>query len=191
MMNMLRLALLRHMLLEELPVENFNMKTWLEMGSNGCGTAACALGSAAVYSPFMALGLGTHESFGDSGILIPAVQEKHLLRGYLAGAKFFDISLFQSEKLFDPHEYPFSPVTKEHVIEAITKLIGPHNPFDNYQSIRYEATEDEYIITLEPCTYTAPLTEVVFSREGAREVVMACYRASGNKLEIENDDFRP
>lgn len=74
-------------------------KTSIEKIPEFCGTAACALGSAALYPPFVKLGLyaGCDEEKD-------YVFYKREL-GYDAGAKFFGISENNSYYLFNPDAY--------------------------------------------------------------------------------------
>lgn len=78
---------------EYFPEVKFDINDWV----NPCGTAACALGSAALYKPFM-----------DEGLEMYGAEPKYKsMTGYSAGSYFFDISINDSHYMFDPFEYPF------------------------------------------------------------------------------------
>lgn len=74
-----------------------------------CGTAACALGSACLYKPFMEKGLKT-EAY-DQGIYKPALTgynspiNDYCNSGVYVGAEFFGISHKEAEFLFSPLQY--------------------------------------------------------------------------------------
>ena len=119
----------------------FDIRNWAKLdyfdSETECGTAACALGSAALYEPFAKAGLCL--SGGESGSPVCDSYE-----GYSAGAEFFGITPDESLFLFSPgaygdrsHEYPTAPelnaiygfmepvrnVTPEHVAARVGKLI--------------------------------------------------------------------
>lgn len=92
-----RLTMLKDMLdrHEELfPNLGFDMGPW------HCGTAACALGSAACYAPFKRKGLSLKDDslYGKS----PAYEYN---RGFEAGAEFFGITKEESRELFASTRY--------------------------------------------------------------------------------------
>lgn len=91
-------------------------KVKLDMGEwfapTGCGFAACALGSAALYPPFKEAGLRLRlmaPQYGDAC-------------GSNAGAKFFGISYQEARDVFLPVFYT-GIITAKDVSEKITKLI--------------------------------------------------------------------
>lgn len=128
-----RLTMLEHMLRNHdkiFPQTKFNIKTWCDR-ENSCNTAACALGSAALYKPFNKLGL-----YADMDhCMMPRYQGNS---EYFAGASFFNISLAESEFLFSPDEYYraqreistiygyflTTQVTPKHVADRVAWLIA-------------------------------------------------------------------
>lgn len=126
-----RLKILKDMLErhdEIFPEVEFDMDTWADTTNETpkdkqnkhCGTAACALGSAASYEPFRRRGLKlTDEPF--------PTPKFNLLYGYEAGAEFFGISKGSSEMLFNPVYYPDEYNVKvEDVIERVNFVINNH-----------------------------------------------------------------
>lgn len=94
------------------PDISFNMVSWLQRMSpfrktckigkkEACGTAACALGSAAIHPPFIRQGLRMRVERGDNE------GEPYYLgkSGYEAGEKFFGITDEEAQKIFSPEEY--------------------------------------------------------------------------------------
>lgn len=80
---------------EVLPGVKFNLNYW----QSACGTAACALGSAAIHKPFVEEGLELAGGiFGKS----PWYQNNS---GFAAGKKFFGISGQEAYFLFAPSQY--------------------------------------------------------------------------------------
>ena len=69
----------------------FDMYDWID----GCGTAACALGSACLYAPFNKLGLK----------LLYNRPEYNTCISYDAGTSFFNIPMEECELLFSPNSY--------------------------------------------------------------------------------------
>lgn len=102
----------------------FNINCWLstEPGFNSCGSAACALGSAGLYPPFVAQGLVTHKIRSDVYYIIDE-DVKHHPYGVEAGELFFHISPEESERLFLPDYYQEKPVTAEAVADRVQELI--------------------------------------------------------------------
>lgn len=98
-LNQLKVMLDNHKKL--FPEVKFDIETWMAEGescsieSGTCGTAACALGSAALYGPFNKEGLKIN---GGS----PHFKG---FKGFDAGQNFFGISYPESEYLFDPQQY--------------------------------------------------------------------------------------
>lgn len=87
-----------------------------------CCSAACALGSAAVYQPLFDQGLRLIANVrnGNAGDII-------YFDGRIdfdAGAKFFGISLDDSDYLFEPGEYDCMNITGDMVIDRIDELIA-------------------------------------------------------------------
>lgn len=121
-MNIERLTKLAE-LLDTVPPDRFNMDYWglaphgdlEDLNIAECGTAACALGWACSIPEFRAAGLrlrkiGTSIRYDHFSPEIkirseayPALEVAH--EAFHAGAKFFDITLEQSEWLFLPREY--------------------------------------------------------------------------------------
>ncbi|PHS61030.1 MAG: hypothetical protein COB09_18965 [Thalassobium sp.] len=95
-----------------------------------CGSAACALGSAAMYPPFMKQGLRLrYDSTGfmvrkDSNVLkedVTPFYDGHA--DFMAGSWFFGITGGESCELFDGDEYGYTKVTAAMVAERVRKLI--------------------------------------------------------------------
>lgn len=87
-------------------------KTVRHGGRPHCSTAACALGSAGFYQPFMKKGLKTiacENSFGDNVYRVYAKTQDYCYLGFSAGSIFFKISEDESEFLFDPACYTYKP----------------------------------------------------------------------------------
>lgn len=122
-MNIERLTKLAE-LLDTVPPERFNMDYWglasaysnlKELNVAECGTSACALGWACSIPEFQAAGLHLHRNgtsirydhfeprFKTRSEAYPALEA--IYEGFKAGAKFFGITLEQSEWLFLPREY--------------------------------------------------------------------------------------
>lgn len=106
-MNKERLIMLKDMLLrhdEIFPKLRFDIAAWSrdtkgEFGVNedgSCGTAACALGSACFYKPFIEQGLVMN------ALGLPEYQNN---LHYNAGAEFFGLTNKQALYLFGPYEY--------------------------------------------------------------------------------------
>lgn len=104
---------------ELFPGTGFNMRSWCT--STPCDTAACALGSAAFYKPFIKLGL---EIALDDGTLVPRFSK---FFGYEAGQQFFGITEHEAGRMFDPDTYPpnnnWNPITTEQVARRVKLLI--------------------------------------------------------------------
>lgn len=110
----------------------FDMGTWFDPKDGhedqqknvtaSCGTAACALGSAALHKPFMKQGLRIS---GD----VPVFKGEY---GEAAGAKFFGITDMESASLFDPSEYEdwFNVSTTE-VADKVAALIEKYKGENN------------------------------------------------------------
>lgn len=124
-------------------VVKFDICQWT--GKHGCGTAACALGSAALYKPFIKAGLKIIKS-------VPTFKDND---EWEAGAAFFKITFQESIFLFDPYAYQkhgilsssgdiykeeigFSgeddlteSVTARHVLGRVRKLIALYEKNEN------------------------------------------------------------
>lgn len=85
-----------------------------------CGTAACALGSAALYEPFRKEGLKIH-------CIVNADVIYRGAEGYDAGKKFFGITLNESENIFNPDFYMKSKVTPKDVAKKVIGLIAQYS----------------------------------------------------------------
>lgn len=100
---------------------DFNMGVFIVKRS--CGTAACALGSAAIYPPFMEQGL-TATLGGFVGDV-----EYEEWEDFTAGQMFFNITYREAEWLFDPKLYldqygdEFEDITPEIVATRVGALI--------------------------------------------------------------------
>lgn len=85
-----------------------------------CKTAACALGSAALYKPFKKMGLKVNRA---SDSVIFGNREN-----YAAGEKFFNITERQSEYLFGTHyNMETSDVTPFDVADRVEELIKKYS----------------------------------------------------------------
>jgi len=99
----------------------FDINTWGEELTrqrarvSHCNTAACALGSAGLYKPFRRAGLKTDPSMCMAVTYRePGARASFRELGFSAGEKFFGISRYESQFLFDPLYYyarqkPFMP----------------------------------------------------------------------------------
>lgn len=132
-----RLKQLKKMLINHdkiFPKIEFNLDTWKsdEVKKKGCGTAACALGSACFYKPFQKEGL---EMYGDDEFeYMPVFQGANQ---WEAGAKFFGIDLEESEYLFDPaeyhKEYDYAEICPGAVAKRVQELITKYQKIDEYE----------------------------------------------------------
>lgn len=143
-----RLTMLKDLMLnhdKHFPKMSFNIKAWkvdeLQMkklnikDKKDCGTAACALGSAACYQPFINMGLKIQMAPDGSVARLmglpteyPAFDGK---REFGAGAEFFGITMDESRYLFNPMDYKrveigddSNDVTAEMVANRVQKLIN-------------------------------------------------------------------
>lgn len=118
-MNRRRLEMLVEMLEnheKHFPNLEFNMGVW------HCGSAACALGSAACYPPFVEEGLYIYEA--ESFEAVPAIQGyEDLYVAHHAAAYFFDISAEKSRDFFYEGRYSERSVTPGMVAERIRKFL--------------------------------------------------------------------
>jgi hypothetical protein len=105
------------------PPEKLDMYSWV------CETAACALGTAALHPPFMAMGLRL-EKFSGRDVLTPTYNN---LQGCDAGMAFFNLSESQAFFLFLPSSYLYDengryrdigPITPLNVVEHIDILLN-------------------------------------------------------------------
>lgn len=143
-----RLEMLKDMLENHkkiFPTVAFNMESWLDVQSvtdlvlsffgkskkekNLCGTAACALGSAAIYAPFNAMGLKLAEDesgFFATGTLTPSYMGED---GVDAGSKFFGITEEEATDLFIPEEYEKNChyITPRDVAKRVQKVISTYS----------------------------------------------------------------
>lgn len=118
-MNRRRLEMLVEMLEnheKHFPNLEFNMGVW------HCGSAACALGSAACYPPFVKEGLYLYEA--ESFYAVPVIQEyEDLYVAHAAGAYFFGIPAEKSRYFFYEGRYLGHPVTPGMVAERIKEFL--------------------------------------------------------------------
>lgn len=109
------------------PEVEFDMWRWsygegsTAIKSPSCGTAACALGSAAFYPPFNRAGLIMHQVINHpwGRYSIPKYGNE---TGYEAGMLLFGISLTESLWLFNPAEYITSR-GKYHIQKTISRYV--------------------------------------------------------------------
>lgn len=85
-----------------------------------CGTAACALGSAALYPPFKKAGLKFMRCDSFFNEYVPMYKD---FVGFYAGDRFFKISSAESRWLFDPQEYRRKRVAPSNVAKRVDRLI--------------------------------------------------------------------
>lgn len=99
----------------------FDMEAWY------CGTAACALGSAAVYPPFIELGLSL------KGTTLPDYYAPYFngSRDYWAGVRFFGITFYEALYLFNPEAYSRTQVKPYDVAERVAELISKYKEKEN------------------------------------------------------------
>jgi hypothetical protein len=108
----------------------FNINGWCltKVNKKGevCNTAACALGSACLYKPFMKEGLKL------DGNNLPTYKRHE---EFDAGAKFFGITDSESNYLFSPSAYnssylekPIKNVKPKHVALRVQELIKQYKP---------------------------------------------------------------
>lgn len=99
-------------------INNVYHRVVLKKSGEICGTAACALGSAALYEPFMKMGLriGYYNA--------PLYDENS---EFDAGAEFFGINGRESEYLFSPSEYDQRKVTPRTVAKRVRELIKQYS----------------------------------------------------------------
>lgn len=112
----------------------FHMNSWFEgkleknKSIKDCGTAACALGSAACYTPFNKSGLTIIRHRDYEGKLTDSFEPKYKTHtGVSAGVRFFDISYDEANFLFMPEEYENG--------EEDQKLISPNRVANRVQVI--------------------------------------------------------
>lgn len=91
------------------PKVKFNLRLW-KGTEESCGTAACALGSACLYQPFVEAGLGLHDHIPITQAAYKEVTQdaQPIFQGkweFEAGADFFGITSRESVNLFAPTEY--------------------------------------------------------------------------------------
>lgn len=129
-MNIQRLETLYHMLTSDIPpeVDFFNMGGWhvknihkehlssvsVSLTGTECGTAACALGCAALYPPFQKEGL----------VIFGSEVQYESRYGYDAASGFFKISKAHAQYLFSPTSYPVGrPITPLMVAARARELL--------------------------------------------------------------------
>lgn len=108
-------------LVEKVQPQHFNMNHWykgepslellLHGGTTECGTACCALGSAAVAFEGLEL-YGRSVWFNGDGVYY----------GVDAGAKFFGITMRESDRLFSPNTYYGEYAVQPVVVARIRQL---------------------------------------------------------------------
>lgn len=112
---------------------HFYMGAWIKRAApfktkqlcryDACGSAACALGSAALYPPFMKAGLKFVRDPMSMYVAWPAYKR---FRETEAGMEFFGIDLNEAEYLFIPCEYhqdDTSDIKPKHVAKRVAVLI--------------------------------------------------------------------
>ena len=111
-----RLTKLADHLVKNVRHKAFNMNTWCYYDEESCGTAACALGHAAMIPSFRRAGLKLSESSSRE-------PEHNGVHGYLAGASFFGIDYWQSDWIFNPMWYRANHPTRFEVAKRIRDVI--------------------------------------------------------------------
>lgn len=113
--------------LQNLPEDlEFDMGTWFEQ--KNCGTAACALGAAALDPWHQAQGLRLARG---SPHFYSTDEHRAVATGVDAGACYFEIPYSTSHWLFGPDAYNAEggePITPEHVIDRINYLLTNADP---------------------------------------------------------------
>lgn len=112
-------------------VKHFNMNYFAiedfgaSKGTDFCGTAACALGTAGFTPYFRKLGLKSHPKHNCVEYVAPNGQR---LSGFNAGAAFFGIEYYESYHLFAPGPYgiPAYTITPQMVAERVDELIASY-----------------------------------------------------------------
>lgn len=124
------------------PEEKINMTTWAEdydpQGSNeqhSCLTAGCLFGWAAVYKPFVDLGLSIHrKATGVYRINYKDPATKLDYSGEMAFAKFFETDWDDSLDLILPMRYDRGtsalPVPKSQVLERLDYMIQKYTKLE-------------------------------------------------------------
>jgi hypothetical protein len=100
----------------------FNLETWfndinnraIDFQGKTCGTTACAFGEATFIPEFKRLGLRLRDK------IVPTFKGKD---GFDAAGKFFGISLYDAERLFDPTSYARLDRTPAKVADRIAALV--------------------------------------------------------------------
>jgi len=95
-----------------------------------CKTSACALGSAALYGPFVAQGLSVDRDYEE----VVYVGEDRHWRGLSAARYFFDITYRQAEWLFLPGSYTVNKVTPEMVARRIKMILAGTANTEDYSA---------------------------------------------------------
>lgn len=147
------IALLRDVEKRQLP---FDMERWLGKSEPLCGTAACALGYAALDPSFRALGLRLeYADIGTTGVVTSIEQFNVLAQnitltiypvyagssGFEAGMAFFDVNDDASSHMFDPAYYVGNEqITPSDVIEHVEEVIAnggimyiTHDEYDEFE----------------------------------------------------------
>jgi len=84
-----------------------------------CGTAACALGCAGLYKPFIEMGL---ESLDDGDGNLSIRYETH--GSWFAGKYFFDITMNEVKQIFEADCYKGKTITPEMVVARVDEVIA-------------------------------------------------------------------
>ena len=134
----------------------FNIGTWCSIVGGGdyekdffkknghtCGTAACALGSAGLWSKFRKAGLRTNKM--DNNIELFDRKGNVEDEGFAAGGRFFGLNHDEAHYLFNPNQYTSgkrqqNPVTKKfrhdplHVVRPASVAARVRNLIRQYES---------------------------------------------------------
>lgn len=146
-----RLKMLKNMLLHHDEIFGpqsvaFNLRYWYITGENitnrtrGCGTAACALGSAMLLEEFQKEGLKPSAMSTSTNVFgafstvpkLDGVTFDSSIAGFNEGAAFFHISFDESVHLFSPEKYRYedsaSQITPEMVADRVQQLMDKYAP---------------------------------------------------------------
>lgn len=111
--------------LDTVDQSRFDMSTW------SCGTQACAIGHACEIPEFRKAGLYLETLYGQAYPKYAEPRQKYAeYSGFDAVAKFFSISLYRANKLFDfdsDGDEPISAISPKKVAENIRNFVGEHH----------------------------------------------------------------
>jgi hypothetical protein len=126
-------------MLAGVPDERFHLHSWREGGlsnevllSEGCGTAACAVGWACAYPPFKAQGLSFDRAW-------PTFEHR---AGWDAVMAFFELRVHQAERLFMWRNYGFTEAnTNARVRRRILEVLNEEGAMTKEQVLQVIARD--------------------------------------------------